>query len=283
MKKYIAVFLMLFVFSLCGCTDINPKAPQKNIIAVSIPPEETFVKKVAGDKFDVITMIPSGASAESYEPTGRQIADFENALIYFTIGVPSEEKGILPTASPDTKIVPLHTHSERFYSAVTIEGERDLHIWLSPKRVAVMVKKISEELSLIDPENKEFYSKNADDYCDELTRLDMEIAETLRGVKNRKFIVFHPAFGYFAEDYSLQMYALEEHGKEADAKRMAELSDLAKKEAIKVIFYQAETSGRQASAFAEEIGGKALCLQPLAPNYTENLKIMAKAIKEAIN
>ena len=93
----------------------------------------------------------------------------------------------------------------------------------------------------------------------------------------------HPAFGYFADDYSLTQYALEEHGKEADAKHMTEIIDLAKKEDIKVIFYQAEISGRQAAAFAEEIGGTAVCLEPLAADYTENLRKMAKTLAEAMN
>ena len=79
------------------------------------------------------------------------------------------------------------------------------------------------------------------------------------------------------------MYALEQDGKEATAKRLAELTDFAKQKNIKTIFYSAENSGRQTTAFAEEIGGKAVPLNPLAEDYIENFKKMAEAISSALN
>ena len=79
------------------------------------------------------------------------------------------------------------------------------------------------------------------------------------------------------------MLALEEEGKEATPQHLQEMIDLAKKEDIKVIFYQEETDSKQAKAYAEEIGGKTAQLAPLAADYIENLEKMAQTIKEAIN
>ena len=76
------------------------------------------------------------------------------------------------------------------------------------------------------------------------------------------------------------MYALEEEGKEATAQRIIEMIDFAKKENIKAIFYQAEISKEQAKSFAEEIGGKTVMLSPLAENYIDNIKDMAKTMAE---
>ncbi len=279
MKKIISIILILVIsISLCGCNSENKD--DKKIIAVSIAPQATFVQKVCGDNFNVVTVIPPGASAETYEPTIPEIADLNDALIYFSIGVPVEQNIVLPSITDKEKIVELHTAVEDVYPALDIDGERDPHLWLSPKRVIVMVKKIAETLMKTDPENSEIYKENAEKYCKEIENLDKEITKLLGEKQNRKFIVFHPAFGYFANDYSLTMYALEEHGKEADAKHLAEMSDLAKKEGIKSVFYGAETSHRQAEAFAEELGGKAVCLEPLSPDYVENLRTMAKTIAE---
>ena len=133
-----------------------------------------------------------------------------------------------------------------------------------------------------NPVSKYLATKNANEYIKELKNLDSYIITALAGSKNRKFIAFHPAFGYFAEDYSLTMYALEEHGKETTAKRLAEMADLAKRENIKSIFYQAEASKKQALAFAEEIDGRAVMLEPLSPDYVANLKAMTDSLKEAI-
>lgn len=282
MKKFLAIVLsFILVLALSGCNNTDNRS-EKKIIAVSIVPQATFLENVCGDKFDIVTMIPSGASAETYEPTVQEMQLLEKAEIYFSIGLPTEENNIIPAINKNTKIISLNDAVEQIYKPLTIGNERDPHLWLSPKRVKVMINTIAESLSEIDPENNEFYKTNAKKYCDELTALDKEITELLKNKTNRKFIAFHPAFGYFADDYSLSMYALEEHGKEADAKHLAKMIDLAKKEEIKVVFYQAETSGRQAQAFAEEIDGKAVCLEPLSADYINNLKKMATTLSEAI-
>jgi len=105
----------------------------------------------------------------------------------------------------------------------------------------------------------------------------------VKGIQIKKFMVYHPAFGYIADDYGLTMYALEEEGKESTVKHLQEMVDLAKREKIKVIFYQEEIDSRQSEAFAEEIGGTTVKLAPLAANYIENLESMAEAIAGVTN
>lgn len=277
------ILLSFLIFSLTACSKAqNGAVKNKAVIAVSIVPQSTFVKEVCGDKFEVLTMIPAGASPETYEPTPQDIAKLETAEIYFSIGVPAEDN-ILSSLSQTTVLSQLHTNVSKVYPDITEENGRDPHIWLSPKRVSVMINSIAKELSEHDPENKDFYKTNAEKYIEKLLSLDKEITEILKDKTEREFLAFHPAFGYFAKDYSLTMYSLEEHGKEATAKHIAEMSDLAKQKGIKTIFYQAETSGRQAKAFAEEIDGKAVALEPLSADYIKNLKKMAQQISEAIS
>ena len=98
----------------------------------------------------------------------------------------------------------------------------------------------------------------------------------------KPFFVFHPSFGYLADDLSLQMIALEDGGKEAAAKQLAEMVDLANKYKIDTVFYQNETSKRPAETFAGEIAGKAVLLDPLNIDYIENLKNITNQIYEAV-
>lgn len=278
--KIISVFCLLLVLcgSLVGCNSESTKNDSKIKVAVSIIPEETFVKWVAGDLVSVITLIPNGASPENYEPTAKQMANFENSLLYFSIGVPTEEANILPRVSKNTKTVSLAEQVSAVYPDLKVGNERDPHIWLSPKRVIVMLKAIANELSLLTPENKLTYTENAEKYINKLELLDSQLRNELNSVEKRKFIAFHPAFAYFADDYSLEMYALEEHGKEVTPKHIEEMVDFAKAEGITAVFYQAETDSHQAKAFAENIGGKTVLLSPLSADYIENLKTMANLI-----
>ncbi len=288
MKKAILnVFVTTLILStmcLVGCNNETKKATvkEKPIIAVSIVPEQTFVEAVCGDLVDTVTLIPSGSSPANYEPTAQEMEKFSDASLYFSIGVPTEEANILPNAG-DVKVISLQDEVAAVYKDRTFEsGKRDPHIWLSPKRAKVMIETIAKEMNELDPDHKETYEKNAADYIAQLDEVDQEIKDALEGVEIKKFIVYHPAFGYIADDYGLQMYALEEEGKEATAQHLQDMIDLAKEENIKVIFYQKEIDSSQSKAFAEEIGGKTIQLEPLAADYIDNLKKMAQAMAETM-
>lgn len=285
MKKIISIILSSAILVCCillsSCAK-NDKSSDKLIVAVSIVPQETFVKAVCGDKVEVITMIPPGSSPANYEPTPAQVEKFSDCAVYFSIGVPTESSNILPSAK-NINVVPLAQEVAKIYPDRMFEGdERDPHIWLSPKRARVMIEVIAEQMGEIDPDNKDFYKSNANDYIAELDQLDLEIKEALDGVQNRKFIVYHPAFGYLADDYGLEMFALEEEGKEATPQHLEAMIDLAKQEDIKVIFYQAEIDSSQSAAYAQEVKGKAMQLAPLSPDYINNLRSMANTMAEAM-
>ncbi len=280
-----ALFVMLLL-ALAGCNTL-PKTKEvvdgKLKVAVSIVPEQTFVQAVCGDFVDIITMIPPGSSPETYEPTPQQMQEFSQASLYFSIGVPTEAASILPNVGK-IKVVDLAAAAAAVYPDRTFAtGERDPHIWLSPRRVVVMIETIAREVSELDPAHQAIYQSNAQSYIKELQALDQKISAAVEASQIKKFIVYHPAFGYIAEDYGLTMYALEEEGKEATAKHLQEMVDLAKQENIKVIFYQEEIDSRQSEAFAEEIGGTTRNLAPLAADYIKNLVSMAEAIAGVIN
>lgn len=289
-KLFLSIIMPLgIIFVLTGCVqEGNQKAvPDKPVIVVSIVPQATFVKEVAGDLVTIVTMIPPGMSPANYAPTPQEMEQFSEASLYFTIGVPAEKANILPMVAglnPGIKIVSLSDETAKVYSEREIAPQmRDPHIWLSPKRVKIMVASIARELSAIDPRNKEIYDNNASEYIKKLDGLDLEIAGSLKNLSNKAFIVYHPAFGYFADDYGLKMVALEEEGKEATIRSMQKAIDFAKEENIKVIFYQQEIDSSQSHAFAEEVGGKAEMVAPLAPDYIENLKKTARVFAEVLN
>ncbi len=291
-RKSLSVIAVLVIFLLgisvvAGCSSkaVSTTEEEKPIVAVSIVPQQTFVEAVGGDLVEVIVMIPPGSSPANYEPTPQEMEQFSKSKLYFAIGVPTEEENIIPKASETNtmEIVRLQEDvSEVYPDRELAPGRRDPHIWLSPRRVMVMIRAITREISRIDPDNSHLYEENAQNYIAELEQIDKQIQTILDLVENRKFIVFHPAFGYLADDYGLKMYALEKDGKEATAQRLKEMIDLAKEEDIKIIFFQSEISSRQAQSFAEEIGGETIQLAPLAPNYIDNLRNMAELMAEVM-
>lgn len=276
--KLAAVVACVLAFSGCSKADDDPRP----VVAVSIVPEQSFVDAVAGSLVRTVTLIPPGASPETFEMSVVQRADLDKANLYFSIGVQAEDR-IMRSLSGSTRVVKLADACDASYPSLDLGGRRDPHVWLSPSRGIAMVEAIRDELSALDPENKAAYENNATSYIEQIAQVREQIASELEGVKCRAFIVFHPAFGYFADEFGLEMIALEEDGKEATASHMAEVIDLAREKGSRVIFYQAEADSRQSEAFAEELGIKAVKLEPLAYDYVGNLKAMADAFKEALD
>jgi len=254
--------------------------------AVSIIPQKTFVEAVGKDLVNVTVIIPPGYSPSNYAPTARQIVDFSKSAVYFTIGVPAEESNVLPKVAknaPNVEIVHLEEEVDSVYDPRFFDGGgRDPHIWLSPKRVIIMIESIKDHLCSIDDQHCNDYIQNADEYIYQLKQLDKELKEKLSQVNSSGFFCYHPSFGYFADDYSLTMHALEENGKKATSRKITEMVELAKKNDYKVIFYQAEIDSTQTESFAHEIGGKALQLDPLSPDYLNNLREMGQIFLEVL-
>lgn len=277
--------LVLTLPLLAGCGDADSTGMRDSnqpLVAVSIPPERAFAEAVCGDLVDIITVIPPGSSPETYEPTPLQQETFSDATIFFGIGIPVEDNQVLPYLAEKTTVVHLSNEVSAAYTDLTIDGGRDPHIWISPKRAVVMVQAIAREMAQLDPKHKNAYEANAEAYIVQLQALDQELTDMTAGLDKKDFIVFHPAFAYLAADYGLNMHALEQDGKEATAGHLQEMIDLAREKNIKVLFSQAEADTRQAEAFAEEIGGQVVVLDPLSDQYIDNMKSMMQAIVDSL-
>lgn len=305
-KNLFYIIIIIFTITIVGCTteskdivddEVMAGGKDKLTVAVSIVPQETFVKAVSGNLVDVVTMIPPGNSPANYQPTPKEMIKFSESQVYFSIEVPTEKHNILDKIkeyNKDIKVVPLakivsevypdrsfcededHSHDDHSHH----HDGRDPHIWLSPKRVKVMVEAIKDELIEIDPQNKETYEKNTKEYIAELDKLNAEIRDSLRDIKQKSFIIYHPAFGYFADDYGLKMVTIEKDGKETTSKHLESVIKLSKEENIKHIFYQEEFDSKQAETVAKEIGGDTIKIAPLAPNYIENLRKIVMKFKD---
>ena len=101
-------------------------------------------------------------------------------------------------------------------------------------------------------------------------------------MKGKPFFVFHPSFGYFADDYGLEQIAVETGGSEPSARQLARLIDQARSSDVRVIFVQPQFSRKSAETVAAEIGGAVIPIDPLARDYIENLEQMARAVEEGL-
>jgi zinc transport system substrate-binding protein len=160
---------------------------------------------------------------------------------------------------------------------------RDPHIWLSPSLVKIQARNIYEALVALDPDNEDDYKANLDGFLADIDSLMADVEEALAEVPNRKFMVFHPAWGYFGDDFELEMIPIEVGGQEPSAAELAELVTTAEIEGIRVIFAQPEFSTEDAETIAQEIDGEVLLISPLAENWLENLRQVADTFTQVLS
>lgn len=288
MKKVSAKALFLVTFALlvamlaisisCGQKE---KTDGKIGVVVTILPQVEFVESVGGEKVEVTVMVPPGANIHIYEPTPSQLAALAKAEMYARVGSGVEFELVwmdkLVAINRDILVVDCSqgVALQRMIGEHEDEPEHGLmdpHIWMSPRNAQIMVRNICEGLIQVDPDNKTYYEQNRDVYLQKLTGLDREIRDNLSRVTNRRFMVYHPAFGYFASEFNLIMMPLETEGKEPTVAGLARLIAQAKEYGIKVIFAEPQFNPQSAEVIAEAIGGKVVFIDSLARDYLANMR-----------
>ena len=285
MKSALILFVTLCVL-LISCMPVSQQTGSDKIgVVVTVLPQEEFVESVGGDKVEVTVMVPPGASPHTYEVTPVQMARLSKAKVYFKVGSPIEFEltwlDKLIAQNKDMLVVDCKKGIELAQSADPDEPGTDPHIWTSVRNVKIMVNNICQGLVQVDPTSKQYYEGNRDAYLEKLDALDAGIRAALDGAKQRTFIVYHPAWGYFARDYGLEQLGIEQEGKEPKAAYMTRLINQAKVKDIRVIFVSPEFDTRSAEAVAREINGRVVIIDPLAKDYVNNMRAIAAALKEA--
>ena len=274
----LAVFASLWI-SGCSTTTPAPTAADSSAlnVVVSIVPQEYFVSRIGGEYVTVTVMVPPGFSPTTYEPKPEQLQALSAADAYIRIRVPFEDAWMerIASANQNMLIVDESAGIER------IAGDNP-HIWLSPQLVKVQAQTIYARLVELDPAHEADYTANLESFLADLDELDASIRTTLSGLESRKFMVFHPAWAYFARDYNLEMIPVQLEGSDPSASEMAKLIQTAQDNNIKVIFAQPEFSTESAETIAEEIGGEVLIIGPLAPDWMDNLYRVADTFATAL-
>ena len=301
MKKRLGISEIIIALSfLLPISFLSPASAENRMkVTVSILPQKYFVQKIGGDLVDISVMVLPGSSPANYEPKPKQMVKLTESKIYFAIGVFFEEVWLkkFAGANPEMKIIAtqngiekipmkrhLHDDNERNHGkAVAHAGIKDPHIWLSPPLMMLQARNILNALMRVDPTNRKIYESNYKNFVTELVDLDLKISDLFahRGQSTR-FMVYHPAWGYFAKAYDLIQIPVEMEGKKPTPKGLQQLIRSAKKDGIKVVFVQPQFSTKSAHTIAKAIEGRVVFADPLAFDWAKNLLLVARQFKDVL-
>lgn len=304
-----------FFFGLVFSLFFTSFAAAKPVVVASIAPIGFFVEQIAGQSVEVISL--ASGDVHNYEPKPNDMKNIAKAKIFFATGVEFESAWIprfkanskdLVVVQTDAKIAKLkdeHEHGEHEHEHAEHEHEKehgehahehgehethaedekmqhkDPHVWLNPMLALTQAKNICDALIDAFPENKDKYLTNLQTFMDKVLELDEKANNDFKALKNRKFIVYHPAWAYFAARYDLEQISIEINGKEPKIDDLANVVKLIKDNEIKVIFADPNRSQKSAMILAKQTGAKLELLDPLAKNWLENLQNAIAAIKNA--
>jgi zinc transport system substrate-binding protein len=248
----------------------------KLTVVATIFPLADFVKNVAGDKVEVVTLLKPGDSPHTYEPSPDDMKSVAEAglLVINGAGLDFWVEKVKSAASPDlmvvdTSIIPAMEGAllsgDEHEGEDTAHGGVNPHFWLDPVLAQKQVEAIAAALVMVDPENKGFYLENAAKYIGELKSLDREIREETDGFSARSFITFHPAWTYFASRYGLTEAAVIEEapGKAPTIDDIKRIVDVVRDLKVRAIFAEPQFSTQAADAIASDSGAEVLLLDPI--------------------
>ena len=283
MKKLIYI-LTLFICCACGHT---PQQSEKPVITVTLEPLRFFTEAIAGDCFEVVSMVPKGSSPESYDPTPQQLVNLSKSQAYLRIGYIGFEQAWMkkleanyPTMKvyDTSKGVELireegHHHGNHYH-----EGGVEPHIWNSTQNASVIADNIYAALCEMDADHQPEYKQRLDSLKQVIARTDADV-RTLLANADSTFLIYHPALSYFARDYGLHQISIEEGGKEPSPATLKKLIETCRREGAQVIFVQQEFDQRNAQLIADELGIEIVPINPLSHDWAEEMLRVASALK----
>ena len=285
---------LLFVLAMFGA-GIAIAAPIE--VFVSILPQKYFVERIGGDAVKVNVMVRPGQSPATYDPSPQQMVSIAKAKVFFRIGVAFEENWLprIQAANPALRIVDtragitllpmaVHTHNKgkRYADENHDAGTLDPHIWTSPLLVKQQAETVRDTLIALAPNYRARFAEGYARFAADLDTLDADVRTVLKSKKERRFMVFHPAWGYFANAYGLEQIPIEVEGKEPGPQALAHMTEAARHDRVRVVFVQKQFSKTAAEAVAKSIGGQVVQIDPLAEDFLANTRSVVQALAGAM-
>lgn len=277
MRTKIFLQISLFAILLCGFVGCKSREVEvQNCAVVTIAPLKPIVESILGDDFEVVVLVPPGASPETFEPTPKQLQKVESARFVFGTGLLAFEQELLNRVARNEQIINLsqgietvsgccsHSHHHHSHGA-------DPHVWCSPKSLIKMAENMHQAIAREMPDSTK-YTERYNALNTKLLDLDKEVAEMCNNSSHKSFIIYHPALTYLARDYGLRQIAIENEGKEPSSKHLNHIIREARQDGVKHIFYQSEFPASSVEVICSDVGATAVEINPLDENIIDNIR-----------
>jgi len=281
MKRLIAILLFLLLlplFTACQNKKGSDVGEKKLKVITSLFPLYDFSREIAGEKAEVIMLLPPGMEPHGFEPKPEDIFRVSKADIFVYTDRYMEPWAadlvkrignsnlLVIDSGKGVKFQPAGEADEHDGHGHDHGNGMDPHIWLDLTNAQKMVNNIAWGMAAKDPANRKYYLDRAAAYNSRLAALDERFRSGLSGCSTRMFLHGgHYAFGYLAARYGLDYrsaYSVSANS-EPTPQKIAGLVSLIKSNGLKYVFYEELFSPTMAEAIARESGATLLQLHAI--------------------
>lgn len=305
-KLVLALLLLPLLLLLTACGDDDKSAATETgsgpvHVATSISIFADMIRQVGGDRLTVLSLIPPGADAHTFQPGPKDVKQLEDVRAIFINGAGLEESlmGVIENNRPSGArlvelsdgLAPITFEAE----GVGPEGEEDEehageeeheganpHFWLDVQNAKRYVERIRDTLIEVDPEGRAAYTANTDRYLKELDDTDAYIRSQIATVPEgqRKLVTFHDAFPYFAKAYGLDLvgFVVRAPGREPSAREIKDLGDTIREANVRAVFKEPQLNAKLLDQAAKDAGVKVdvLYSDALTKDITSYVQMMRR-------
>lgn len=307
--SFIILIIIMTIIVMCFKTESVVKNEEKLQIVATLFPQYDFAKQIVKDKADVKLLLNSGVETHNYEPTGKDmitILSGSDMFLYTGTNLePWTEKIVQNLETTNCKIVNVsdgielitieefeerHINSEILIEEHEEEHKHqeiyDGHIWQNPKNAVKMLDNVLKALCDIDPDNAEYYTKNAEEYRNQILELDGELRNIVNQSERKEIAVGGEfAYAYLVEEYGINFVSVYTNcgeGEDPSIAKVKSVIDYINKYNIPVVYYEELSEGTVAKMIAEETEAEPLVLYSIHNGDTKKdtyVSLMSKNLE----
>lgn len=250
----ILIAALILLLGLTGCAGDTGAASsaQSDIASRKIRAVSTvgmindLVRNIGGERVEAVGLMGPGIDPHLYKASAGDVQLLEKADIIFYGGLELEGRmtdifvkiaRTKPTVAVSESIAP-----ERLREPPEFAGKYDPHIWFDVTLWMEAAKTVEKHLSELDPTHADLYAQNAAAYLKELEALHEYVTSQIETIppESRVLVTAHDAFGYFGDQYGMEVHGLQgiSTAAEAGAADVQGLAELIATRKIKAIFVE---------------------------------------------
>ena len=285
--------IFLIIFSCLLFSGVQGQGKKMVLATASIFAD--MAENIAGDQFDIRTIVPIGGDPHIYEPTPADAQLISKADLILKNGLTFEGwlNGLIESAGGKAAVATITEGVNAIRSAY--KGGADPHAWMDASNGLIYIENIKNALIELDPDNKEVFEFNYGVYHRQLEDMDAYIFEQIKKIPEirRVLITSHDAFQYYGRRYGVQLESVIGISTEAEAQTsdIIRLNKVIKESGVPAVFIETTVNPKLlkqiaddnhvsigGSLFSDSIGEK----NSNAPTYLQMLKYNTDTIVHAL-